>query len=488
MKSPYILTGAAALLLLFVAACSQSSTSPSSSQPPQGFDTSTPVVLLTDDGFVPKRLDVDQGQLVRFVNRSEKRMWVASSIHPTHEIYPELDAKAPTPTGGDWFFTFDEVGFWRYHNHMASEKAGIVVVTGATARAIKPLVIETRDTNFKEPESLATGDYVGLFENDKMLRRWVEEYGPAATVEALYDAQSFMEVDCHQRAHDLGRYAYDIYGAFAFALASHECQSGSLHGSTEALFRDRGTTNLQADVAVLCGSTPNSFFQHQCVHGVGHGLLAWTSYELYDALPLCDQLDTAFNRESCYSGVFMENVVGGLSGSMGHTTEYLSDDDPHYPCNALDEKYVSPCYYYQTSHMILVYERDFQKLADGCAEAPPTAHRDCFLSMGRDVGQETRGDPAASIEICGYIKVPANHASCTVGSVQDRFWELGGADEAMTLCDMVEEETAKSDCYNMIISRGANLFVDNDAFQAWCGRTEEPWVAWCDGKTAQGVE
>ncbi len=487
MKSPTILAGSTVALLLLVVACGQSSTSPSSSQPPAGFNTSTPVVTFTDDGFEPKRLDVDQGQLVRFVNRSDKRMWIASNIHPSHEIYPELDAKAPVPPGDDWFFTFDQVGFWRYHNHMASQKAGIVVVTGETARDVKPLVIDTRDLDFEEPATPTTSDYVNLFESDKLLQRWVEDYGPAATVEALYDAQSLIEVDCHQRAHDLGRFAYDIYGAYAFALASHECQAGSLHGSTEALFRDRGTANLQADVAALCSNTPNSFFHHQCIHGVGHGLLAWTSYELYDTLPLCDQLESNFDRESCYSGVFMENIVGGLAGTMGHVTEYLSDD-PHYPCNALDEKYVGPCYYYQSSRMINLFDRDFQKLADACAEAPPSAHRNCYLSMGRDVGQETRGDPAAGIEICGYIQVPENHAACTVGSVQDRFWDLGGAEEAMTLCHMVGDDLSKSDCYNMILSRGANLFVDNDAFQAWCARMEEPWVSWCEGRAAQGVE
>jgi hypothetical protein len=30
----------------------------------------------------------------------------------------------------------------------------------------------------------------------------------------------------------------------------------------------------------------------------------------------------------------MENVVGGLSGSIGNFPEYLSDD-PHFPRNAL---------------------------------------------------------------------------------------------------------------------------------------------------------
>ena len=54
--------------------------------------------------------------------------------------------------------------------------------------------------------------------------------------------------------------------------------------------------------------------------------MAWTSYELPDALELCDEFSGERDREACYSGVFMENVVGGLSGSMGHFTEYLSEE------------------------------------------------------------------------------------------------------------------------------------------------------------------
>lgn len=67
--------------------------------------------------------------------------------------------------------------------------------------------------------------------------------------------------------------------------------------------------------------------------------MAWTSYELIDALELCDRLEDSTNQRFCYSGDFMENIVGGLAGTMGHYTEFVSDD-PHFPCNILEEKYV----------------------------------------------------------------------------------------------------------------------------------------------------
>ena len=91
------------------------------------------------------------------------------------------------------------------------------------------------------------------------------------------------------------------------------------NGATEALFRDRGTINLHSDVSVLCGDSPNSFFRHQCVHGVGHGLMAWTSYELIDALELCDRLEDSTNQRFCYSGDFMEKIVGALPAQWATT-------------------------------------------------------------------------------------------------------------------------------------------------------------------------
>ena len=194
----------------------------------------------------------------------------------------------------------------------------------------------------------------------------MKEYGPEATVKALSNHEERLGIDCHQRAHVLGRLAYEEFGARAFSLMGHECQSGGYHGATEALFHIYGTTDLENNISLICSNTLNSFFRHQCVHGVGHGIMAWTDYQMLDALGLCDKLSTPQDQASCHSGVFMGNVVGGLSGSMGHFTEYLSTD-PHYPCNILEEKYVGGCYFYQTSHMIRIFEGAFQKVAQEVA-------------------------------------------------------------------------------------------------------------------------
>ena len=84
-----------------------------------------PIVTFDADGFSPLRLEVEVGQQVLFTNESDTFFWPASNIHPTHQIYAEFDAKAPIESGGFWAFTFERPGFWRYHNHLGTERSGL---------------------------------------------------------------------------------------------------------------------------------------------------------------------------------------------------------------------------------------------------------------------------------------------------------------------------------------------------------------------------
>ena len=140
-------------------------------------------------------------------------------------------------------------------------------------------------------------------------------------------------VDCHDRAHELGRRAYELFGGDSFKQCGIECHSGCRHGATEAFFAEHGTADLIGSVEVLCGGERSRFDMHQCVHGVGHGLMAWFDYELFSALEACDMIEHPFHRESCYSGVFMENVVGSIvrgdaGENVGHYTKYLNEGSP----------------------------------------------------------------------------------------------------------------------------------------------------------------
>ena len=429
-------------------------------------------VQYTAEGlFVPVRLDIATGDEVVFMNSSDVPVWPASNIHPTHEILSSFDPQEVIRPGESWAYQFTENGYWRYHNHLEPSEVGLVVATGAPAEDLEPLVLAVEQLDFERPSADAGGE--ALFDEFGALADFVRAYGPAAAVAELKAVELETGRWCHDAAHEAGRVAFDEFGPVAFAIAGHDCQAGAMHGATEALFASRGTTRLAADVAAVCSAAANPFLLHQCLHGVGHGLMAWTTYEIHEALELCDVLPAPPDQQSCWSGVFMENVVGGLSGVMGHETQYLRPDDPHFPCDVVEARYLAECYFFQTSHMLRVFDGDFASVASECGTLPERPRELCFGSYGRDVGSATRGDPALAVQLCEFAAAGRDRTECVRGAVQDRFWETTGADEAIAMCVLVDgggSPDAAEACWATIIARAGNVFGDAAGRESFCAR------------------
>jgi len=98
----------------------------------------TVVVEYTSSGFNPQVITINQGDTVRFSNVGNQNVWVSSSPHPSHYLYPEksssdclgssFDSCAIFSTGSSWEFTFNSTGSWGYHNHTRAGKTGTIVV------------------------------------------------------------------------------------------------------------------------------------------------------------------------------------------------------------------------------------------------------------------------------------------------------------------------------------------------------------------------
>lgn len=86
------------------------------------------VVTYTDTGFAPLTVTVTKGTTVTFVNESNQGMWVASDVHPTHQLLPGFDQLASVAGGGTYEYAFTKVGTWRYHNHVNPTETGTVIV------------------------------------------------------------------------------------------------------------------------------------------------------------------------------------------------------------------------------------------------------------------------------------------------------------------------------------------------------------------------
>lgn len=456
-------------------------------------------VYIDISGFKPSVTEIKKGDTVTFENQDSLDHWPASNIHPTHLIYPEFDPKKAVNPGKSWSFKFDKAGTWRYHDHLFPDRTGVVKVQESgdantslitqikefLSSLLKKIIPKSKNQAFRGPENpnISANDET-LFTNDGSLYSYIKKYGPKKTIQQL-NSLSAKYGDCHQTAHKAGRISYDLYGSKSFQLCSSECHSGCYHGATEAYFRDHGTKNLTKDLNILCSSELNPFFSHQCLHGIGHGLMAWSDYDLNLALKSCEMLSA--HQDSCWTGVFMENIIGGLATEAspteqktlaGHFTKYLNND-PQYPCNIVEEKYKPSCYFLQTSRTMQLFNGDFSKIAKACSDAPTAYQSSCFQSMGRDVGGVFRNNSTGAIGACQSVPGGSLRIDCLVGAVQDSFWDPSGQDQAIGFCKLLISSKEKSACYNTIFERAPQVLASKSDLSLFCSKAEYQYRDLC---------
>ena len=80
------------------------------------------------NAFVPSTLTIHVGDIVLWINDSTDYLWPASDHHPTHELYPEFDAKRAVTQAKPWAFKFERRGTWTYHNHLSPDATAVIIV------------------------------------------------------------------------------------------------------------------------------------------------------------------------------------------------------------------------------------------------------------------------------------------------------------------------------------------------------------------------
>lgn len=320
-----------------------------------------------------------------------------------------------------------------------------------------------------------------IMTDDNVLRTDIRTYGPAPTMKVLLVAADHAHVDCHNRAHQFGRMSYEEFGDEVLKLNLPECHSGFYHGAIEAYFHTYGTDHLKDKLSFICPSTLNLFFLHQCRHGLGHGLMAWSNYDLPATLDFCNMIDDDGGKSSCRTGVFMENIVGSLAGSdearaIGHYTKYLSDD-PQYPCSIVKDQYKADCYFLQTDRMYQL-GHSFQAVADGCAAAPGQYRYTCYASMGRTISGLTRGRPEEALRGCQLIVDHVHRLECIDAVAKDQLWDPAGAEAGFRFCSIVPPEDGQDVCYEGLLYH-ASFVLQPEQRPDFCSHIPESMRSQC---------
>lgn len=272
---------------------------------------------------------------------------------------------------------------------------------------------------------------------------------------ARYPNDGYARAMCHPLTHVIGRAASEKFETPGDAYLEGDpfCWSGYYHGVLEGVIGRIGLKNLPSQMDTICVSIRErkgyGFDYYNCVHGLGHGVMAITQNELWESLDYCDKLTGAWEQLSCASGAYMENIIA--DGKM-HTTKFLNPGEPLYPCNTSPEKYKSTCYLMQTSYMLKINGRDFKKTFEWCSDVEIPHRTTCYESLGRDASGGTTSNIEQTYAICMLGTNAEQQKHCVIGAVKDFISYFHSDVEAQQLCDSFDDANLKDTCHTTATS------------------------------------
>lgn len=302
--------------------------------------------------------------------------------------------------------------------------------------------------NDQDKATICTGDQDKSFNcYETYYRGVVKNSGIEAAFADLkirYNNTSYVKTMCHSLAHIIGQAAVDKYPEVsqAYLHGDNFCWSGYYHGVIEGVAFNIGKEKLFTSLNTICANIPGkqtySFDYYNCVHGLGHGLMEVTYDELFDSLSLCDKLTGSWEQQSCYGGVFMENIIVDTKENQDHSTKYLKPNQPMYPCIEVADVYKGACYLMQTSYMLKVTDGNFMKVFELCAGAGQAFAPTCYQSLGRDASGRSVSDARITKDICNLGKTYEQKSNCIIGAVKDFISYYHSDVQAKELCASID--------------------------------------------------
>jgi hypothetical protein len=258
-------------------------------------------------------------------------------------------------------------------------------------------------------------------------------------LDALYKTDAYVKRTCHPLAHEIGHLAYAKYHSVTVAegYARETCWSGYHHGLMESYISQFDDRQLRARMNGICkqdATHPYSLAYYNCWHGLGHGLTIRFQQDIFHALRFCNAISRNWERESCYSGVFMQNIVANGSGM--HRSVDLRPSDPIYPCDAVTEQEKPSCYLMQTSYVLQVKRWNLPVAFRICDRVEARYVGTCYRSMGRDISGAALLDPGKVVSQCA-LGAAAHRGECIAGAAANAVYDRHARTMADALCRLV---------------------------------------------------
>lgn len=312
-----------------------------------------------------------------------------------------------------------------------------------------------------------------------------DQFGLKESLNLLAQNENYPEVyaRCHEVTHFLSRSEYEKLGSIAavYAGCNSTCHGGCYHGTLEAYLKEKNldTKGVTRQFSRICGkeedyNAPIVF--NECLHGLGHAAMYVTEADLPLSLSFCDLLPSQDGKERCYSGAFMEN--SSSSTNRDHPGKFVKADDPFYPCNSLEEKYLRLCWRYQSSYFSIISNQDWNKVISLCKQVPGKYQEECFRTIGTNQVGFT-SDMKKMEDDCNLVPEEFQDI-CIAGVVSSFAYRfVGDSSKMINFCSIVEMQE-KEACFKQIGLGVLDWTGDSQLASSECSKIPDTkYSSWC---------
>lgn len=255
---------------------------------------------------------------------------------------------------------------------------------------------------------------------DRNVRPIFKQYFATLGADGILDVLEQRNALCHAEAHDLGKeilIQVQELGA-ALQICGNRCSSGCMHGLLWQAFagdaneaqQHLSLETIKPKIKSICENKAvlDTYEPGNCAHGIGHGIMVLSGYELGEALQSCKAFETKPLEYYCVSGVFME-----YDSQPSPTAKDLSQN---YPCDTYKE-FPSACYKYRTRHFLAKAKGNTAVVAEECSTLEPMQRHGCFYGLGATYFFPLAKKPERLATICKFGDAQ-DQAMCISGAVE----------------------------------------------------------------------
>lgn len=233
---------------------------------------------------------------------------------------------------------------------------------------------------------------------------------------SMYGDENITET--HPAAHVFGEVLYEHEGIEGFSVCDAAFGFGCFHSFIGLAIAEHGIGAIQQFDEICIDSYGEAGLG--CVHGIGHGVLAYYGYSneaLTTSLSACDALSWKHPYGGCRDGVFMEYNFRLMQGDAERVNRTFAHALRHAPCDSVSARDLSACYFAQPAWW------------EGALRGDSTAGH-TMLSYCREV--DAQDGKEACIRGIGYATAPQHHFDPDAGIAYCD--ALNGSERELVLC------------------------------------------------------